>query len=134
VEWFKSGAKIVFEKNTKHSVVSEEVHRKGFKSVLVITGVDQDDLVNYTCRARSEFGSSQLDIILEPEGILRDFSEIITRKKVALFFLSNFSCTDKQHGGHNNYFHVLLPDMLSTQLVHLFKSVGKAQKIVISKK
>lgn len=69
IEWFKSNVKIDFEKALNLKVKTEEVHRKGVKSILVFRQIAQEDFVNYTCKGVNSYGSTSFNIKLEAKSI-----------------------------------------------------------------
>lgn len=67
MEWYQGSRRIEPERESRFEIKSENIDRKGTKSILVIKEVLQNDFTNYSCRGINSHGLSTRAIRLEPK-------------------------------------------------------------------
>ncbi|CAF0721133.1 unnamed protein product [Brachionus calyciflorus] len=67
IDWFKGNKRIEFEKATRYKLRSEEIDRKGLRSILLFKEIEEIDFGNYTCRGINQHGSSSFLIKFQPK-------------------------------------------------------------------
>lgn len=80
IDWYKSNQKIDFDKDPNYKLRSEEVSRKGLRSILVFKSILESDFVNYTCQGINAHGSKKIVIKLDPKcKDFNHFSKLINK-------------------------------------------------------
>jgi hypothetical protein len=85
IEWYQDHIKIDFQRDLRYKLRSEEIPRRGYRSILKIQQVLADNFRNYSCKASNFFGSVERTIELLPKP--EDMDHVMPVIIIIIFFL-----------------------------------------------